>query len=926
MSPAGAYVHLLSRELGVDFSQSQALRKMLEPLGEGALADRTQENALRYELYRRFTGRALERATGEGGRDYWRLLRPNGHYTRWHREPAQAINDMVANSSLSFMPFGQDPAAPYRLLGPGAVPEAGKVGVGELPFSVYDQLCTVALRDSARSWLEQAPSAQPGFELGQLRHYYYTEGPRGKPSFLLQEGMKAPSGSLTLDARSFVTPLQMAQSRFRTYWWRQLTSGLLPAEQAGAELVRLGLLDEAENQRIMDIAQPLLMPKRRDVPLRFTPPPNTQGRNRILAARLGDFTMRYFLAQMDELPLPPSAREWYRLAPLCPGADVAERVGKRLSLAQGGLEVISYANRQAARALRELAPGVEELRRLMAGGELRGSSLMPYLHSALGINPRLNLEQAWCMNHSGAGAFMAAGEAFWLMLQEPMEGWKVMDDVDRAALRGYVAELCRTEPTAESMEAEGRGETPDYVLDSLQNLADVLRDYPDLHHYDLAAETDRRLVRHLELVPHPLLEETPDVSWSEPEYEPLPIYSGGSMGEGYRLDQPGELPESLRDDPRVMPALHLLGALRSFPGSRPFARREGIQWKGQLYGDLFGARPRGLEDGWEVCQPFAGLMDCLAKVDALRRSLPSGEKPTFLDERLAGLAGGVLGDMAPLGNITLYRSWDNPAHICRLMPGELNAAEAEARAPYVTHSLGGIYMRQKSALRAEVDIPRSFDPLESFYAHKPRFGMTRTVEQLGRQTISHTLELTLASVLSPGGDAPDPGPGLRELLLRLSEDTGFSERMRKLELHEYTYGQIMALKLLREMLLSVCGQYPEAAYGRLFALCKRLNRSAETRGAVLRAFAGAAIDSYRSGKALYEPPQSAPKEKKRQKAAALEVKNIDREHLRNWEARQEKDRLERADIWLEREEGEGDWGYINDDVRPDGYSRGFFDD
>ncbi len=923
MTPAAAYVHLMSRELGVDFSRSRAVQELLEPLGGNAtdMASYTQRNMEAYEQYRLLTGNGLESAAGEGGNTYWRLRRPNGHYTRWHREREHAVNDMVANTSFAFLPFGEDAAARYRRLLPGQPFELETPAAGFRQFTAFDHLCSIALRDTARSWLELAPYAQPGFELGQMRRYYYTAGKYTPAAPVMQERMGAPSGSLTADLFSLSSPLRVVQARFRTYWWRQLNSGLLPAEDAGRELLRLGVINEAERQRVMDIAKPLLMPKNPNVPLRLTPPPDIEGRNSALAAHLTDFSTRYFLAHLDEMPLPPSAREWYRLAPFCPPQEEGT-ASQRLSLAQDGRQLTAYANRQAAQELRGYAQAIDSLRRDEAAGLLEGSRFLPEMEDALGLNPRLNLEQAWCMNHSGAGAFMASSQTFWRLMESPLEGWQAMGESEQAALRAHVEELCRTEPTPEALEAEARGETPDYVLSALRDLDELLRAYPELHHYDLAVEADRSLVRSLELSGRPEdaaagIDNTP---FAEPEYGVLPLYAGGLMQEGYRLTPPQALPESLQGDTRIMPALHLLAALRSFPGSRPFARREGIQWKGQLYGGIHGERPRGLGEDWEVEQPLAPLVSMLERVDALRRDLPEGEVLTSMDEPLEGVEG-LLGDMTPLANVTLYRSRRNPALTCRLMPGDADSAHAEARSPYVAQALAGVYMRDRGAVKGDIGMPRAYTPLELFHPIFPRFGLEQTMGKHSHEALSYTLGSLLHSTRGDGSAAGSPG--MRELLLRLVDDSGFSRSIRSLDPRELTYGQLLTLRLAREMLLCVCGREPHEAAARLGKFCQRLRDNEETREAVLRALTGAALDAFREGKPFRVVQRREREQKKKKYRSNDFVTPDERRSLLQWMNRNERGMR----VWdSHQNEEKEDWGYSNDEVRPDGYSRGFFDD
>ncbi len=916
LSPVQAYVHLLSRELGVDMAQARGVAEMIAPFEPRATDMRAYrlKNEAAFSRYSLLTGCELESARGDGvAHHLWRVRRPNGSYTHWHRRKSDAINDLVANSSFTFMPFSYDRLAPLRVLDSGKGYDLNAEGkAGPWHFTGYDQLCRVALRDTARFWVESAPYALSGFELGTLRPYVYLGGRKPQTEVLTRAGGAEAPGHMVVDTYTLSSPLRLAQARFRSYWWRELNVGQLSPEAAGEELVKLRVISPQEWERVQDIATPLLMPRRRDVPLKDTPPPDVHGMKLALTQHLTDFSMRYFLAHLEDMPLPPSAREWFRLAPLCPLEPEMPMPAVRISRTQDDALFTSLQNRVAARELREAAPSVAELRRVEREGLLQGSPLLAQFRNAVGLNRALNLEQAWCMEHSGSAAMMGASLPFWRLMEHPVEGWKLLDATEQEALSEHLEVVTRRELPPEVMEAEGRGEKLDYLQLGLLNLETMLREYPALHQYGPAGIEGQSLVCRLQ-PDEPMQGGDP---LAEPEYEPLSLYSGGTMQPGYRMGEPEPLPDFLQEDSRVLPALHLLDRLRSFPGRRPFVSREGILWKGKLYGGELGLKPRGLEEGWRVEEPLHGLFAMLAGIDALRANMPPGEVPELFGCELPGT--GETLDLAPLRNVTLYRNMSNPANLCRLMPGEPDAAQLSTRQPYLVQSIAGASMEGQELLSGAKNMQRSCVPLDKFRRpYRSRIGLESSHKAYRESSLSYTLNEALN--LSAQEGTPQGIAGLRELLLRFAEDSGFSECLHGADPMTLTYGQVQVLRVARELLLCVCGSEPAAAWNRLVALGKSIREDEDAGRAALRALIGSAESLYSKGKAIFRESRAVKKRIRKPRKSVWSRGSVmqEKENLKEWVRSEEAVPRTRKTFTLSE---------INASVRPDGYSRGFFDD
>ncbi len=923
LSPAESYVHLLSRELGVDMAKARGVEEMLAPYGPSATDMRAyrRKNEAAYDTYRLLTGCELESAKGEEtGAAHWRVRRPDGSYTNWHRRRSDAINDLVANTSFTFMPFSYDRTASLRTLDPGSKYDLNAEGkAGPWHFTGYDHLCRIALRDTARSWVESAPYAQPGFEMSNLRRYLYLGGQHPQNGVLMREGGTDAPGTMQVDTYTLSSPLRLAQARFRTFWWRELQSGLISAEEAGNELVKLRVITPEELARVQDIAKPLLMPRGRNVPLKDTPPPDIAGMKWALAEHLSDFSLRYFLAHLDDMPLPPSAREWFRLAPLCPLEEMPlPGRAVRLSVKEDDELFTCQQNRVAVRELREAAPGVADLRQVEREGLLAGSRLLAGVRNAVGLNQAQNLEQGWCSELSACEAMMGMPQTFWRLLERPADQWADLGESDRDLLRNHAEAICRSEPSPEAMEAEARGEQPDYFKLGLLNLQEVLQDYPALHQYGLARLGAPGSV--CRLVP-----EEPGQGgdpFAEPEYERAPLYTGGKLQKRYSVEESGPLPDWLQDDSRVMPALHLLGQLRTYPANRPYVSSSGIHWQGQLYGGDKGLAPGMLAEGWTAEAPLVNLIDLLGYVDWLKHS--EGKIMLFGME-VPGLGKEKL-DLRPLSNVTLYRSNEAPANLCRLMPGEPEAANVSAQLPYLVHSLGGSYLSGNKLLFAPEDMHHSYIPLEKFQrAFLPRISLENRYAESREASLRYTLSGMLSgSVRMDSQSDPQGGlAGMRELLMRMVEDTGFSLSLKGADPRQLSQGQLLALRLSRELLFCVCGDHPVAAFRRLERLSDRILRKNSEREAVYRALYSSADSLYQRGQGFFRParPKRHYKPKRKSNYMLPNAKPGENAALDDW-VKQFGSRSDFRDFG-ENEESENTF---NDSVRPDGYSKGFFDD
>ncbi len=848
MAPAQAYAHLLGREFELDLTSAGG--GGIKPFPHEALAAignstdmqaYSERNAQSFERYSQLMGTQVESVLGDDGTTYWRARRPNGRPTHWHEERAQAINDLVANCALTFMPFGVDAARMWqqRAGEPQFDLAAASEGGGPWTFTAFDQLCNTAVRELSQQWLESGTGMLPGFGRAELRTNFYVGG-KAIPSMMMhEEGARSAAPFMQVDAYSLLTPLSMARSRYFTFWWRQLCSGIVTAPEAGDCLVAYGLMSPEERQRVLDIAKPRLLPKNRNTPLSQKPPPDVPGMNREMARHLAEMSLGYTLRHLDEVDMPASAREWFATAPFSPlQADIPAKA-KRLSLG----DIALWSNRRDALELQALAPNMSALHAADEAGQLTQGPLAPFLRELLGQDAGQAYEQGWCLTRMGRGFLPEMEQRMWNYFLYPARSWERADEAARSELRDALGELCRREPAPEAMDIEAAGGSPDYVETGLLNLDAVLRDYPELHAYELERGNAPR-VRRLELAG---AEET--VALTPPETNPLPPYRPQAEQPGFRLTPWEPAPDFMQEDSRVLPALTLLGTLRSYATRRPFAWDGGIQWKGEQYGSIAGKRPPGVAAEWKVDAPLRDFISMLGQLDAL---VPEGGELRQCGVKLAGMGQGM--DLSPLTNITIYRDPRNPSHIVRLMPGERNAATEKVRIPYIVHSAAGAYMDGIRTLPDSSEMDASFVPLHRFYYDVPHISKGESIAPRAAKHIEHTLNAALSSSMRMAGLAT-PGSGIigmRELLLRFVEDTGFSSSLKGTEPHELTYGQSLTLSLARSMLDCVCGADPQAAYRRYVRLCHRIRRSGRAREEVFQTLLESAQELFDMGDPLRE--------------------------------------------------------------------------
>lgn len=782
MTPQEAYAHLLHRELGSRLSGDGSWfpGQLVEDITDRpAMQVKNREMT---ELYTRITGNAPESREGDDGRTYWRILKPDKHYTRWHDSLENCLNDMAADSRVRFLPLGGDMlremAAAHDEQGRY---DAARVGM-EAPwgYSYYDRLSAAATGDMIRFWQEDATRAVPG---ASVELYRYRTGPAETELHpWLREHPDYP-GAWQIDARGVRTPLGLLRGRFDAYWRNRLNSGWLSAEDAMDFLMRRGEIDEPRRQEIESVGSTITNNARMKVTpeLFFSgkyhgqpePQYDTVGMNGLLARHLADYTTAYFMAHLKDMPMPDSAREWFGLTPFRLDYELFHEDGSRIQFGKNNTEQSEKWAHQRTSQL--MGAEMDHAERILAdeSGEhpLGADPLYPLLMAAIYPEPGRRAEQGWAYTLGGANALMSIRPESWNLLQEPVRAWRMMSEREKLRLSGLLGD--------EAYVPEGQ-ERP--VPKDLLELDAVLSQYPELHRYALHPEDLSRIVQmdipETRVVGYRRF----DSAFDHPSHEGSNIVHAGFL-----LREGAELPEFFRSDERVMHALETLSTLRRSVHQAPYADANGVWWKGVRYGGKEGKRLLGMDSSWKATEPMANIR-------RLFREMPEDGSPVMdFAKGISFRRRAELPEHAFMST-TVYRSPNYPLTQVRLMPGEREASFPYARSPYVTHSFIGAPMADGLLIRNDGEHNFFLTPLEDFRGDVTREMIGHMAGWWGKESVKSALAELMDRTQSPERLAMSNSFPLtnREVLMQLTEDSRFSASLEGRAPHELSAEEALA--------------------------------------------------------------------------------------------------------------------------------------
>ncbi|MDO4222031.1 MAG: hypothetical protein Q4C88_07915 [Akkermansia sp.] len=842
-----AYALMLRRELGEHLPEDWQGDLL------GGIAEDSQPNPQNqefYNLYEHMTGYGLSSATGKDGVQYWRIRRPDGRFTRWHEKPFQAVNDLVSNARLNFLPTGEDTV---HLLLHGVRDALGDVPAlvknDKKSFTGFDQVCSVALEELGRRWMESASLYPAGLDVARVRHRLRGAGETDGIS-PLAAGTDA-YGNTQIDRWSMATPLALAQARIGNYWRRMLGSRLVTPQQAVDFLVEQRVMLPNERDRILALAKEdpfgqYHIPRRRIDNSRM---------NNALADALTNYSTAYMLARMDSMPLPQSMRTWMALIPFCEPESIRTRPesegGSRLraAIGKGGVELIRWANRRTAAKVKGMLPVIEmvENATLKPFDSPQMNRMLEMVRESIHPTERQRLEQAWCHRFGGDAAFRSTSQEYRNLLEHPAEAWDTVLPETKWELAHAVYHP--GEP------AGNRGNSVQAVLEhpdvvqlqrDLQQLDAVLRDFPELRGYALNPEHPDQ-VDHLQLHAEPA-----DVQ--EPLLRRNKLHELGPVHADYTVERNTGLPEEWRADARVLPALQTLTRLRAAAGNRAYADQHGIWWKHRLYGGANGNRPEGITRTWRAEAPFDDALSFLEDYDG-------SDTSPMCAHLLKPLHAPLLPEL--MQPITLYCNPAQPDNIYRLMPGELEAANPRARTPYIIHTYRGAPTVHGKLAYAAEQADDAYQPLDGFSAARRReFGSNRQDVLHDRLLLDLVLDLLGRAESVESLEAGRMGsPTNRELLMRLGVDTRFCASMSSLVPSEMTRGQGCAAAIVRGLMGMEFSQDPAPYAADLVELAKEIDGDVSLRHDLIDALQTTS-GRYGEHRVVHRPRRKSPRRRR----------------------------------------------------------------
>lgn len=815
LSPQEAMAHLLDREMG------ERLPKNWVPANlQPDATDRerfTAENAEMMERYTRLLGVEPESRTGEDGRTYWRVMAPDGHYTHWHDAREHAVNDMVTNARLRFLQHGQMLSRNYRAAEKDGAFDATQFSVGrEAETSYFDMLTSRATGDLVTLWQERPGFSEPGLTIGSQFGRVYSYAKLAAP--VVHENPENPEHWLA-DELTVRTPFAVMQSRFHSFWRDAVTSGRITAQEMADFLVRRGVITPRRRQvllRNMSVERykrhpscykEQMSPEEYKEALKAWWKDNitsyVPSRNKELADHLTTLTSLYCLNHLQELPLPPSVREWFGLAALMRTPDVGWNTNS--DKPYFGTRDNDYNRRKAHRhtvaRLHEMMPQLDAMRTATSeGGDLAQDPFFRHIQAAIFPDEATRAERGWNFALDHGRGFHSRPAVFWDMVQDPAEAWS------------------RLSPSQQERVADAMGfELPEEgVPERLSRLSNALREHPWLHRYDCLPQDGSELTE-LQLLPMDTLSHEDD-EWGD--------YKGaGVMSGQYALQARDNLPEGT--PPEAAEALTELATLRRGLLGLPYADSTGIWWNGVRYGGADGALPPEMaesENHWTPCEPLPTL-----------RRLFSGDNAQQLPLTFAGIDLAKLPPLPeePLRNITIYRAPEIDMAQVRLMPGHPDSSDPDVRNPYIIHTFTGASIRQGRITRNGDEHGVYFNPLEGFAGPDADY-VGHMLPFLGRENLDNMLETFMQRTASREALA-----NLRnntfsntELLMALAEDSRFDLAMAARAPHEYSEAETMAALMFHALASHEYGSEPEQAAEHLLSINRYFTEHPEKREAV----------------------------------------------------------------------------------------------
>lgn len=796
LSPRQCYEQMLRQELGDDMLGEpdawlpKGWNPLLKILQENDINAYAVRNAERFALYRQLSGWEPERDVALDGSVRWRIRRGDGRPMRWHDSRTGLMNELTQMYTLgSILPKSgelyADMMRSYSMLEGSYLKQFMQASPSA--FSVDDALGIQAMNDLLSQWMKDASvmplgleTLPPGKSVQVRRRYDGLEG-------VTYQLPGADAHHYVFDRARNATPLNLIMARARVYWRRMLRSGWVSAEDAAGFLQPLGIVSQEE-------AQSLLHPQ------------SLKERAAAIEAwsgHLAHASSLMYIAEMRKLGAPLTVQEWVLSLPFrrIPSRSFPLDLSKVRPDAHpsraGNRKLIHWFNTRAAKYLTEQAPRVAKLREFLAdeSNPLHQSRVFELYRELWNPCEVQRKEQSWSYLLSGDGALRNMDQRYWNILRYTEEGWNRLPAADKEEIRAYFEDVCREHPAPDAAGAERTS-----IEACLRNLRETLEQYPGLRDY---AVNPRQADSLLKLEPGGETSSVPDMRAAADTGR---INPGGSLHEA-------ELPPEMAADKRVMPALHLLTALRQCGTVYPLVTNGEIWWRKQRYGGADGLRPAGVGQDWILERPLGGILRFFEKLATQYAGKPVNVGGVRL-EPLRDIA-----DFHWLDNITVYRHPAYPGVQVRLMPGDGQSSMGVLRSPYVVQSLVGVPQVNRSQWNPDSDAEPFYRELVRFSAD-PRHPTTD--EHLyKRKVFANSVRDTLVERLS-SPEALEAGRQAsmtnRELIMHMAQDSNFSALLEDMGPGELVVGEALVLKIIRDLMAYEYGNRPRTAEAKLMKI------------------------------------------------------------------------------------------------------------
>ncbi len=517
---------------------------------------------------------------------------------------------------------------------------------------------------------------------------------------------------------------------------------------------------------------------------------------------------------MSELPLPPSVREWFALAPFNEAFTEAPPDNTRISARADNVNTQRWAGSAASRGVIELI-GAAEKQRLAEQNNAEPPQHDPffrYVQEAFTPSRLTRLEQGWCYAFGGQESIDNLFSEYQHLLEHPEEGLKALAIITRFRLRASKPSM-GDEPAMES---------------KLRALAEVLQEHPELREY----ATDERdgSVWHLVLDEADINARPADARYTNPT----------TGKRGFHLERT-ELPPELANDARVKESFDFLMELRRYIYDAPIATDSGIFRRGIPYGGMTGEPPSfgNYMDKWHPVRALDGLRDIYEWIQRRRpvrgvnvggvklRGLPPAQMDdwfrtttTYRYRVDSSVYANLRAARASRKALAIEEAQDaldaeneRRTTLLRLMPGEQNVLTEAMRRPYVVYSVSGTPLMQRNQWRGAADTAKIFHPLNGFRGELHRSRRGSFINTKGEEFLRLNWEELMNRTRDE--DALDSGRFSvltnRELIMLLAEDTHFSQSLMGRDVQELTPAEARLVGLFHAMLRYEYGGEKEAA-------------------------------------------------------------------------------------------------------------------